>query len=69
MSRLLFWAISIPILVMLLFHLLHIFYFAGKFCRSRNTMEGETVIVTGANTGGAIFHGGVHGPSSFSKVS
>lgn len=47
----LFYLALIPLIYLGITHLLHVFYFAGTFCESRVSLNGKTVIVTGANTG------------------
>ena len=41
----------VPIIYILLTHMAHVLYFAGTHCKSKASLVGKTVIVTGANSG------------------
>jgi len=51
MARVLVFLSLFPLVVIGIFHLLHVLYFAGTYCSSQTMLTGKTVIVTGANTG------------------
>ena len=47
----LFYLGLVPLIYIAVTQLLHTFYFGGAFCKSKASLKGKTVIVTGANTG------------------